>query len=151
MNRKQRCEYLKEKGYTYNSETGEVFGVRGNVLKRKDDQGYLVLAIYTNKKNYNLYQHHYAWYMTYGNVDFEMLDHKNQITNDNRISNLRIITNQENLFNTNAKGYCWDRINQKWMSRIKISGKQIYLGRYNTEEDARQSYLIAKEKYHIIN
>ena len=89
--------------------------------------------------------------MTYNNLDFKMLDHKNQIKNDNRILNLRILTNQENLFNTNAKGYYWNKRDKKWQSQIMINGKNIYLGMYDTEEDSRKAYLNAKKIYHIIN
>ena len=31
-----------------------------------------------------------------------------------------------------------------------LNGKHIYLGSFNTEEEARQSYLEAKKIYHII-
>jgi hypothetical protein len=52
------------------------------------------------------------------------------------------------MFNTNAKGYT--KRKNKWIAQIKLDYKNIYLGSYNTEEEARQAYLLAKEKYHII-
>ena len=144
MTRLEKCEYFKSKGYTYDPETGKVFGIYGKVINRKDNEGYIIL------KNH-LKAHHYGWYMTYGNVDFQMLDHINRDKNDNRISNLRIINHQKNSFNTKAKGYTWDKKIQKWKSQIMINGKNIYIGKYDNEKEARQAYLIAKEKYHIIN
>ena len=62
--------------------------------------------------------------------------------------NLRIVTSQENSFNTNAKGYI--KKGKKFQAHIRINNKQIYLGYYDTEKDAHQAYLEAKEKYHII-
>jgi hypothetical protein len=79
-----------------------------------------------------------------------MLDHINQNRQDNRISNLRMVTNQQNSFNTNAKGYYWHKKNKKWRSKIHVNGKRIYLGYFNTEIEARQSYLEAKKIHHII-
>ena len=150
MTRLEKCEFLKSKGYTYDPETGKIFGVMGKEIKRKNHYGYICIS-YPKIYKGDLSGHHFAWFMIYGSVDFEMLDHINQIKDDNRISNLRIVTNQENLFNTNAKGYCWDKRNNNWLSRITFNGKEIFIGRYNTEEEARNAYLIAKEKYHIIN
>jgi hypothetical protein len=148
MTRLERCEILKSKGYTYDPETGKIYGVFGKELKNKI-QGYISISGGNNFKG-NLLGHHYAYFMTYGHVDFDRLDHFNRIKTDNRISNLRILTNQQNSFNTNAKGYCWDKQYQKWRAYIMLNGKQIHLGRFNTEEEARQSYLKAKEKIHII-
>jgi hypothetical protein len=99
----------------------------------------------------NLLGHHFAWFMVYGNVDFIELDHINQIKNDNKIDNLRIATrqlNQHNKLNT-TKGYCFDSNRNKWKSTIKLNGKTINLGRFNTEIEARNAYLKSKEKLHI--
>ena len=73
----------------------------------------------------------------------------NGIKDDNRICNLRSVTNQQNCFNrTNAKGYTWNKRHSKWMSKIKVNSKTINLGYYNTEQEARNAYLAAKEIYH---
>jgi hypothetical protein len=79
------------------------------------------------------------------------IDHINHITNDNRIENLRIVTHQQNQFNrSNVKGYYWNKISRNWSSYIYLNKKLIYLGSFNTEEEAHQAYLQAKEKYHYI-
>jgi hypothetical protein len=58
------------------------------------------------------------------------------------------ITNLKNSFNKNAKGYY--KYGKNFQARIRLIGKQIYLGTFSTEEEARNAYLEAKEKYHII-
>jgi hypothetical protein len=143
MTRLEKCELLKSKGYTYDPETGKIYGIRGKEIIRKCNKGYILLSNH-------LKGHHFAWYITYGNVNFDILDHINRDKSDNRICNLRILTNQQNLFNTNKKGYSWHNVANKWISQIGINNKSIYLGLFNTEEEARNAYLQAKEKYHII-
>jgi hypothetical protein len=140
--RLEKCELLKSKGYSYDPETGKILNRFGKEIKRKW-HGYI--RLYSG-----LFGHHFAWYMTYGNVNFKMLDHINRDRCDNRICNLRIVNHQENQFNRNDKGYCWHKLRKKWMSSIKVNKQQIHLGYFNTEDEARNAYLIAKEKYHII-
>jgi hypothetical protein len=147
MTRLEKCELLKSKGYSYDPDTGKIFGTKGFEIKRKDNNGYIVLG---QRGMSNLYAHHFAWYMVYGNVDFDLLDHENTNTSDNRIFNLRILDNQKNTFNTNAKGYYFAKNANKWSANIHLDYKKIYLGLYETEEEARNAYLDAKEKYHII-
>ena len=76
------------------------------------------------------------------------IDHINNNSLDNRIENLRILTHQQNQFNTNAKGYYWNKQNNKWHAQIRINGKNNFLGVFAEEEDAHQAYLKAKELYH---
>jgi hypothetical protein len=79
------------------------------------------------------------------------LDHINGIRNDNRIENLRSVTRQQNQWNrTTAKGYYWDKVKNKWRAELKLNRKKIYLGMFNTEEEARNAYLAAKQIYHVI-
>ena len=78
------------------------------------------------------------------------IDHINKTSADNRIENLRILTHQQNQFNTRARGYYWDKENNKWRVEITLNGKKINIGRFIEEADAHQAYLTAKEKYHIM-
>ncbi len=146
MTRLEKCEILKSKGYTYDPDIGKVYNKRKKELKSKDVDGYSIISL----KGYVTKVHHFAWYMTYGNVDFNELDHKNRERSDNRISNLRIGNREIQTQNRNAKGYGWHKSSNKWTPQIQVGGKKIYLGVYETEEEALNVYLDAKKKYHII-
>jgi len=78
------------------------------------------------------------------------IDHINRNSLDNRIENLRVLTQQQNRFNTGAKGYIWNEQCNKWRAYIKVNKKTINIGYFTEEADARQAYLTAKEKYHIM-
>ena len=79
-----------------------------------------------------------------------VIDHRNGIKTDNRISNLRNVSHQHNGFNTNCKGYYYDKQAKKYRAYIKLNGKSKHLGSFENEEDAHQAYLKAKPKYHVI-
>jgi hypothetical protein len=149
MNREEKILMAIDKGYTCNPETGEVFGVRGGVVKSKKPDGYIVIPIYKDKKRCHLKAHQFIYYWVNKKV-VDYIDHINMVRDDNRIDNLRSVTNQQNGFNTNAKGYNYIESRNKWMSRIKFGGKNKFLGYFNTEEEARQAYQEAKKIYHII-
>jgi len=150
MTREERCKLAIEKGYTYNQESGKVYSRFGNEIKSKFNTGYIQMQIYINKKRYDLLGHHFAWYWV-NKECVNCLDHINGIKTDNCISNLRSVTHQQNHMNrTTAKGYHWHKSKNKWKASIKLNGKTIHLGLFNTEEDARAAYITAKEKYHII-
>lgn len=149
MTRLEKCILAKEKGYTYDAETGKIFGVKGKEIKSKDTRGYNILTLYPiGKVKLQLKSHHFAWYMIYGNVDFDELDHIDGNTLNNKISNLRIATRQlQNRNKQSTKGYFFDKSRNKWLSRIFIDRKPIYLGRFDTEEEAKQAYLNSKDTY----
>ena len=149
MTRLEKCKLAVEKGIKYDPDTGKIYGVRGAETTRKETNGYILIQLDLNKKTYNLLGHHYAYFMTYGNVDFEMLDHINRNKNDNRISNLRIVTKSQNQQNRDDKGYCWVKSRNKWYARIMVNGKRKHLGYYEKEKDAQQAYINAKQIYHI--
>jgi len=117
-----------------------------------NQSGYKLYKLRINKKNYLLSRivfkaHNNDWDITDVSKN-NQIDHININSIDNRIENLRILTQQQNNCNRNAKGYYWDKAKKKWRARIKINGKQKSLGYFKKEEDARQSYLKGKEIYH---
>ena len=77
-----------------------------------------------------------------------IIDHIDRNRKNNNWLNLRIVTNQQNSFNTSSKGYTWLKKINKYRAQIKVNYKTINLGRYEKEEDARQAYLDAKKIYH---
>jgi len=93
--------------------------------------------------------HHPEWDIE-DSSDSNVVDHINNNSLDNRIENLRILTQKENTFNRTAKGYHWHKRRNKWQAQITINGKKKHLGLFTEEADARNAYLEAKEKYHII-
>lgn len=50
----------------------------------------------------------------------------------------------------NTKGYSWNKANKKYDARIIVDKEFIYLGGFDTSEEAHNVYLRAKKKYHKI-
>ena len=79
----------------------------------------------------------------------KIIDHINRIRHDNRKSNLRIISRQENNHNqSNTKGCSWHNRDKVWSANIRVNMKLIHLGTYKTQAEARAAYLEAKKIYH---
>lgn len=77
------------------------------------------------------------------------VDHINLDRSDNRVCNLRLVTNQQNQFNRNPKGYSKTKYG-RYQSEISVCGVSEYLGTYATPEEARNKYLEAKMTRHVI-
>jgi hypothetical protein len=94
--------------------------------------------------------HRIAWMLVHGQDPGELqLDHINGNRSDNRLANLRLVTNQTNAFNRpDATGVSFHKATNKWHARIGVEGRQIHLGLYESFDDARQAYLNAKQTYH---
>lgn len=85
----------------------------------------------------------------------QMVDHIYHVKYDNRKSQLRIVTNQQNQFNsslhknntTGITGVYWHKNKQKWESLICYNKKIIYLGMYDDFNEAVRVRKEAEEKY----
>jgi hypothetical protein len=95
--------------------------------------------------------HKIIWCMAYGEMP-EMLDHINGDRADNRLSNLRVVTKRENNMNRakrtdNKSGFTgvrWHKQRGKWNARIKLDGKEISLGMYESFGEAVNARLKAE-------
>ena len=151
MTRKERCELAIEKGFTYNPKTGEIL-FKNEKKFIYNHSGYSKLYLYLGNNKFQLRGHHFAWYYMYKEC-VEEIDHINGIRDDNRIINLRSVTRQQNQWNRKtAKGYYISKYKDSiyYNAQIYINTKRIRLGSFKLESEARNAYLKAKEKYHII-
>jgi hypothetical protein len=81
----------------------------------------------------------------------KQVDHVDCNRLNNNLTNLRIVTSAQNNWNrSTTKGYCFIKQTNKWRAQIILNNKTIYLGYFDTEEEARDAYLQAKNIHHII-
>lgn len=97
-----------------------------------------------------VYVHRAVWAWHHGVWPDMQVDHINGDVNDNRIENLRLVTNSENLQNVRRGGVTFEsrKVERPWRARIMINGRNISLGYFDTEREARDEYQRAKLVYH---
>lgn len=78
-------------------------------------------------------------------------DHINHDRVDNRRSNLRLVTIQQNAMNSRPSSHLQykgiRRNGNKWNAKLTLNGKSVDGGTYNTPEDAAQAYNQLAVKY----
>ncbi len=97
-----------------------------------------------------------AWLYVHGELPLGEIDHENHNKSDNRICNLRDGTHSNNQHNRNAyanntsgyKGVSWHKGHIKWKASIRVNGKLIHLGYFQSAEEARDAYNNAAPIYH---
>lgn len=94
-------------------------------------------------------EHRLAWVYMTGSLPPHQIDHINGRRRDNRFANLRAASSSQNMQNQrDVKGAYPHKPSGTWQSAIKINGKTIWLGKFETEEAARAAYLAAKKIHH---
>ena len=130
-------EELRER-INYNPETGEFTDRKGNELGSKSGT-YLRLSWGRGRQ---LKGHRVAWYLHHGHDPGELqVDHINRDPFDNRISNLRLATHQENCWNSKVNSKGWQKRKGRYHVYARTGGKaSTYFGTYDTQEEAEQVY-----------
>ena len=86
-----------------------------------------------------------------------LVDHINTDSLDNRRANLRLATPSQNSCNSRRdksntysrfRGVSFSKRKGKWFSAIRADGKKIWLGYFDSEENAAKAYDSAARMYH---
>lgn len=124
----------------------------GALVGSVDGRGYLHVTI--GKSIYRV--HRIIFFLHYGYDPDTHIDHIDGDRLNNRPSNLRPATDQQNAgnvlrsFRHNTSGFRGVSRNSKtgkWHAQIKLFGKQTYLGRFDTPEEAARCYDAAARKH----
>jgi len=140
----------------YNYSINEIGEVRNNKTGRilraaPDGDGYMRVALCKEGKQNTLKIHRLLGIYFLNCPPDKQIDHIDGNRKNNALSNLRVVTIQQNQWNrTGAKGYTWDKRVGKWQASICANRKNKNLGHYNTEEEARAAYLKEKAILHIM-
>lgn len=97
-------------------------------------------------------EHRLAWLMVTGAWPAGNVDHMNRSKADNRFTNLRDVTQSQNMHNTRRQrapasgeeglGYS----NGSWWARISFQSEEIYLGSHPDKEVMRLTRGLAKDR-----
>ena len=146
----------------YSPETGEFRWrvktgrkpVIGAVAGSTDALGYVRIRLF--RQSY--LAHRLAWLHVHGAWPTLEIDHKNGNPSDNRICNLRQVTSQQNKQNrhkvsaaSGLRGVHWLKANKKWRALIMHNRKSLYLGLFDTAEEAYAAYCAKAKEVHTHN
>lgn len=143
----------------YNPETGEFLWKNSKMPKKNGKKagnpqkiGYYVLSI--DKIHY--LAHRIAWCHFYGEWPELLIDHIDGDKLNNKISNLRLATKQENQWNSNIwksnksgfKGVFWNSQKNKWQAKATKNYAGVHLGFFDDPLEASEAYKKYAEENH---
>lgn len=125
-------------------------GKRRELTKTLNHKGYYRVALSMNGKMRRIFIHRlvvqeFLNHYTYNSMEL-VIDHINEVKTDNRLENLRLITNRENCSrskkNKTSKytGVYYSKTHNKWVAQIRVKGNGKYIGIFNNEIDAANAY-----------
>jgi hypothetical protein len=93
-----------------------------------------------------------AWLYMTGEWPVMSVDHRNQVGDDDQWDNLRLATRSQQMMNRRDWGKEWPKgvakSGNRFMARIQIDKKSIFLGTYATVTEAKSAYDKASLLYH---
>jgi hypothetical protein len=138
----------------------KTFRVNGDKLERHYKRaGWRVAKLSPNRMGYftvtfngDKYRCHRIVWVLFNNKDIPrgmVIDHKDGDPTNNKIDNLRMITQRENTENRYSHrngrlcGCCYNKKLSLWQAYIKVNGKSKHLGLYKTEQEASLAHFRA--------
>jgi len=113
--------------------------------------------LYLFVDGHRYFAHRIVWLMCTGRWPTGQIDHINGDRTDNRLDNLREVSNQVNGQNkripkrgntSGLLGVSWMTQAGKWRAQIKTEAGMLYLGLFTDKFVAHEAYLTAKKVYH---
>ena len=110
--------------------------------------GYFHLGVTMDGKSRLLKAHRLSWFIVHGHVPSGQIDHIDRVRTNNAISNLRSVSNAENLRNkskykTNTSGFVGVTLNAQrgtWRARVPSGdGKRAHIGTFKDAESAARA------------
>jgi hypothetical protein len=143
------------------SNWGQVKNTKGNILKHwLNKPGYYVVSLSKNAvvKDFGIHQLVAMAFLDHVPDGYEIvIHHKNENKLDNNLSNLELTSHRYNVsFNkknktSNYVGVNWHKQYENWKASIRIDKTGIFLGYYNSEEEASTIYQKAVANIHLYN
>lgn len=132
-------EVWSDKKYHYSEK-----GTLRKITQKKNVWGYLYVHLWQNKKHNG----RLVARLVINAPRNRFVDHADGNRTNNKIENLRLCTNSQNLQNCKShknstskyKGVSWVEDRKKWVAQICKNYKQRSLGRFNTEIAAAEAY-----------
>ena len=132
--------------FSYEHETGNLIHLTntthrkvGEVAGSLDRYGYVIVSVKGRARK----AHRVVWEMHHGEIPNKMqIDHINRCKSDNRLVNLRLVSNSNNQRNrsvllNNSSGRTGVRkVRNSYEARISVDGKYKHLGTFSTFEEA---------------
>lgn len=124
----------------------------GAVAGSIDTHGYRQIKIHGK----TILAHRIVWAMFNDRMPLGRLDHINGNRLDNRIENLREVTDSQSAFNigmkanntTGAKGVCYRRSTGRWLVQIGVGGRKLFVGSFASKEEAITARADAEAKHY---
>ena len=131
-------------GRVRNTETGKI-------LKNCSRNNYYAISITKDGVRMGHYIHALVAqeFLDKPEVDYQLvIDHKDRNKLNNQVSNLRFVSQSQNLMNrgkglntsSKFKGVCWHKYNKAWRAQIGVNKTSIHLGYYEVEVEAAIVY-----------
>jgi hypothetical protein len=142
---KDSGEFVRRTSTAPNARAGDVAGTNSN--------GYIVIGI----DGVLHAAHRLAWMYVTGDWPAGEVDHKDGRKSNNRWDNLRDVSHQTNARHQlrpskrNRAGFLgatWIASRNKWRAQVTVNRKTIFVGQFDTAQEAHTAYLAAKAKLH---
>lgn len=100
--------------------------------------------------------HRLAWLYVNGHWPADEIDHIDGDPSNNVLSNLREANRTQNRANTRRKknsvsglkGVSWDITKRRWVARIGVGRRSVFLGTFNNKANAHMAYIVAARQYY---